>query len=141
MAKTTADDILDLKFKKELYYIDTDDGFETYIEGIIAEQSLILQGIVGSSTYASTSSPTTDFVKRAEKCMVAAEMVQRRINVIFSNIQGAGTEINVSHEGAQKKAYIDEAKMWIGKLTSEDFACGMIETSHFTSQTLAGEEV
>jgi hypothetical protein len=141
MAKITIDDILGLQFKKELYGIDLDDDFDTFIEGVIAEQALIIEGIVGYSTYASATSPTKDFVKRAEKCYVAAEMVQRRINIILSNVVGAGNEIDVSHEGAQKKAYLDEAKMWLSRLTNDDFACGALETSHFESTTLAGEEV
>lgn len=132
---------MELQFKKELYGFSMDDDFEIFIDSVISEQALILEGIVGTSLYASATSPTKDYIKRAEKCFVAAEMVQRRINNILSNVVGAGNEINVSHEGAQKKVYLDEAKMWISRLTSDDFACGMLETSHFESTTLAGEEV
>jgi hypothetical protein len=133
MAKATAADITGLGFIKEMYgnLTPTEDAFETFIEGVISEQSEMLSGRVGSEVYASTTAPTSTYVKRAEKCLTAAEMVQRRINVILGNAISAGQPIDISHEGAQKKAYLDEAEKWISRVSSEDYAGGVLETSHF----------
>lgn len=140
MAKVTAQEIIALGFKKELFKIQTDPEFEIFIDEIIAEQSLILEGRIGSSLYASATSPTKDYVKRSEKCLVAAEVVQRRINIILSNIVGSGVEIDVTHEGAQKKAYLNEAEDWIQRLLPGDFASDVLITSHFDETSISGEE-
>lgn len=134
MAKITATDITDLGFIKEMFpkLAPTDAAFTTFINGIIAEQAEILEGLVGSSVYASTTLPTSTRVKRAERCLVAAEMVQRRINVILGNSIAVGQEIDISHEGAQKKAYATEAEALITKLGgNDDYAGGVNESSHF----------
>ncbi|MDA8104673.1 MAG: hypothetical protein M0Z71_04770 [Nitrospiraceae bacterium] len=137
MAKVINQDIKDLGFTKELFNKADDNSFSTFIDNIIAEQSLILSGRVGSSKYNSTDSPTKDYVKMAEKCLVAAEMVSRRINIILQNIQGSGQEIGTSVEKAQKKDYVDQAESWIAKIAasvtadSSSFASGVLTTSHF----------
>ena len=136
MPKVEAQEIMDLGFTAEMFKKETGSGFSGYIDGIISEQSVILQGRVGTSKYGSTTSPAKDYIKRAEKCLVAAELVQRRINIILGNAVGAGREIDISHEGAQKKAYRDEADDLIAKLASNvtsdsnDFASGVLVTSH-----------
>jgi hypothetical protein len=146
MPKTNAQEMIDLGFVPEIFKKD-EMSFPEYADPIISEQSVILEGRIGSTLYASTTSPTKDYVKRAEKCLSAAELVQRRINIILGNAVGAGQEIDVSHEGAQKKAYRDEAEDWISKLTSgitsdvSDFASGVLVTSHFETGALSGEEV
>ena len=137
MAKNTLSDISSLGLRKELFKIEEDGEFETYLSGVIAEQAAILEGRVGPAIYASEISPSKDFVKRAEKCLIAAELIQRRINLILSNIVGSGSEINVTHEGAQKKVYADEADYWISKIISGatsdagGLASGVLITSHF----------
>jgi hypothetical protein len=139
MPKNTNQDIKDLGFIQAMYgVIASDDlAFAALIDAVLAEQALILEGRIGSTAYASTTSPMKDYVKRAEKCLAAAELVQRRINVILGNAVGSGQDIDISHEGAQKKAYRDEADMWMGKIVAgagqdnQDFACGSLVTSHF----------
>ena len=137
MAKNTANDITGLGFTAEMFGETAKPDFLSFIDGILSEQSVILEGRTGSSRYAATTSPVKDYVKRAEKCLVAAELVQRRINIILGNTVGAGREIDISHEAAQKKAYLDEAEMWITKLVggisadTGDFASGVLITSHF----------
>jgi len=137
MAKNTADDINGLGFTAEMYGETAKPDFLVFIDGVISEQSVILEGRIGASIYGTTESPAKDYVKRAEKCLVAAELVQRRINIILGNAVGAGHEIDISHEAAQKKAYLDEAERWIGKIVggqtsdSGDFASGVLITSHF----------
>ena len=138
--------MIDLGFLPEMFKKAAGTEFTTFLTAVIAEQADILLGRVGSAAYNSTTSPTDKYVKRAEKCLTAAELIQRRINLILGNVAGAGQEINVSHEGAQKKVYIAEANDLISKLVSgtgadsNDFATGVLVTSHFESTTLAGEE-
>lgn len=147
MAKITAQQIIDLGFTFAMFNMDNNTDFTVFIDAIITEQADILLGRVGSAAYNSTTAPTNKYVERAEKCLSAAELVQRRINIILGNVTGAGREIDVSHEGAQKKAYLDEADRWISKIISgvtsdsNDFASGVLVTSHFDSTTLSGEEV
>lgn len=137
MAKVTPVDIIDLGFAPEMFRRTDESDLADYIESVITEQSAILEGRIGAAAYASISSPAKDYVKRAEKCLTAAELVQRRINIILNNSIGAGMEIDISHEGAQKKAYKDEANMWIDKIISgmtsdgSDFVLGVLETDHF----------
>jgi hypothetical protein len=136
MAKTTVQNILDMGFKKELFQKDTDALFETLIEEVIAEQAAILEGRIGSTLYASTTSPQKEYVQRAEKVMVAAELVQRRINIVLGNAVGAGQELDISSEKKQQKDYAGEAEDLIMKLTtyasnSGDVAFGVIMSSHF----------
>ena len=147
MPKNTTEDITALGFTGAMFNKKDDTEFFPFVESIIAEQAVIFEGRVGTSTYDSTTSPTKEYVKRGEKCLIAAEFVQRRINIILGNVTAAGREIDISHEGAQKKAYKDEADMWVTKLTAGetadtgDFASGVLVTSHFESSGLSGEEV
>jgi hypothetical protein len=146
MSKTTAQEIIELGFAGEMFKKTNESEFSDFITGIISERSLILQGRIGTTVYDNAESPTKDYVKQAEKCLVAAELVQRRINIILGNAVGAGHEIDISHEGAQKKAYRDEAEDYIAKLTGgitsdvSDFASGVLVTSHFETGALSGEE-
>lgn len=134
MAKVTNTDIIILGFTKEMFRQATDDSFEEFIDDVITEQSAILSGRIGSTIYASTTSPAKDYVKRAEKCLVTAEMLQCRINIIVGNVTGAGQEFDTLNEAKQKAAYIDEAdKLVIEKLSDGDFASGVLETDHFDS--------
>lgn len=134
MAKVTSTDIIDLGFTKEMFRKATDDDFEEFIDDIIAEQAAVLEGLVGTSAYASATSPTKDYIKRAERCLVAAELVQRRINIILANVTGAGQEIDVTSEGSQKKQYADEADRWINRISNGDYSGSVLETDHFNSE-------
>ncbi len=130
MVKVTPSDIAFLGFSQALFpsLCETEEDFATLIQEIITEQSEILESRVGTDVYASTSAPTATYVKRAEKCLVAAELVQRRINIILGNSIGAGNEIDISHEGAQKRAYLDEAERLIAKTGADDYS-GSVATS------------
>lgn len=137
MAKNTEQEIIELGFKSEMFGKKNDVEFSEFLLSILSEQAIILEGRIGTTAYSSTTSPTKDYVKRAEKCLTAAELIQRRINVILGNVAGAGQEIDVSHEGAQKKVYINEANDLIAKIIggvgadTNDFASGVLITSHF----------
>jgi hypothetical protein len=140
MAKIDVSDITRLGFIKEMYssLASTEAAFEALIGEVISEQSQIFQGQIGSDVYAASTEPVSGFVKRAEKCLVAAEMVQRRINIILGNAVGNGQGIDISHEAAQKKAYLDEAEKWIIKLGDGDYAGSVVETSHFGRHPVHG---
>lgn len=137
MPKITAQEIIELGFGPGMFKLTDESEFSDFVGSIISGQSIILQGRIGTTVYDSATSPTKDYVKQAEKCLVAAELVQRRINMILGNAPGAGREIDISHEGAQRKVYRDEAEAWIAKLIgditsdSNDFASGVLVTSHF----------
>ena len=137
MAKTTVQNILDMGFKKELFQKDTDALFETLITEVITEQAAILEGCIGSTLYASATSPQKEYVQRAEKVMVAAELVQRRINIVLGNAVGVGQELDISSEKKQQRDYAAEAENLILKLTTYtsydrgDVCFGAAISSHF----------
>ena len=104
--------------------------FDDFLASIITEQSEALAGRIGQSTYDTFLQPAASYIKRAEKCFVAAEMVQRRINIILGNVVGAGQEIDTRNERAQRKAYLDEAEAWLSNISSADYSGGVIITEH-----------
>jgi hypothetical protein len=113
-----------------------DSDFTALINDVIADQALLLEGRVGSAMYALTTSPQKDYVKRAEKALCAAEMIARRINIILSNVTGAGQELDTSSEEKQRKAYLDEAENWITSVGTYadslgDCSFGAAISSHF----------
>jgi hypothetical protein len=139
VAKVTAQDIINLGFKKEPFKIVNDGDFTTFINDVIADQALLLEGRVGSTTYALTTSPQKDYVKRAEKALCAAEMIARRINIILSNVTGAGQELDTSSEEKQRKTYLDEAENWVTSSVTYsdspgDCSFGAAISSHFGDQ-------
>ncbi len=137
MAKTTFDDVDKLRFTKEMFSLTDGGAFEDMVNEVISEQSGLLAGRLGT-LYDSETSPIKEYVKRAEKCLIAAELVQRRINIILGNAVGTGREIDISHEAAQKKVYLNEAQGDDGEggliakiLGSTDMAFGTNDSSHF----------
>ena len=113
-------------------------SFKAFIDPVIAEQALQLSGRIGVTLYNSTTSPNADNIKLAEKCLTAAEMIRRRINIILANIQASGTEIGTIVEQKQRQDYLSEAEVWIAKLAqgvtsdpSAVFTSGALVTSHF----------
>lgn len=147
MGKTTVKEITDLGFTPAMFAKENDDLFKAFIEAIITEQTAILEGRIGATSYASAASPTQDWVKQAEKYLVAAEMLQRRINIILEKVVGAGEDIDTRSAERQMKLYLDKADSWIQKIAdgvtsdSGSFASAVLETSHFTDpSTIAGLE-
>ena len=136
MAKIIASNITDLGFIPEMFG-KTDANFTAFIDVVIAEQSKLLEGRLGASQYADTTSPTKEYIARAELCKVAAEMIQRRINRVLGNVVGTGSALDIEMEKKQRQDYLDEAEMLIEKIVSgitadsSDFESGVLETSHF----------
>jgi|GEM_PF-1063091 hypothetical protein len=128
-------------FTKEIFDIPDDDGFTTFVLGVITEQSTLLEGRVGDLVYNSTVAPTPTQVARVEKCLTAAELLDRRINKRLVNVLAAGQEFDVKSETKQRDDYRAEAERIINQnllvLTtsrgteSGDFASGVLVTTHF----------
>lgn len=138
MAKVTAQQIKDLGFTAEMFRKGSDIDLTAYIDGVIAEQSALLSGRIGAATYDSTASPDKENVARAEKCLTAAELCDRRINVLLDQVTDEGREIPTKSVERQRDKYRDEAERLFpgctGVNTSGGFASGVVETSHFDSQ-------
>jgi glycerol-3-phosphate dehydrogenase len=127
-----------LGFQQALYsaIAGTDEAFNTLVDAVITEQAANLSDRIGSSVYNDAAKLT--YVKNAEKCLTAAEMIRRRINIILANIQASGTEIGTIVEQKQRQSYLDEAEVWITKLAqgvttdaTASFTSGALVTSHF----------
>jgi len=141
MPKITKDDIIGptgLGFTKELYSIIAPDqtAFESLVDAVIAEQSGELVARVGSGVYDAAANLTC--LKKAEKCLAAAEMIQRRINIVLGTRAGSGEPPDTRSEQQQRKDYLDQAEIWISKLAqgvttdpSANFASGSLITGHF----------
>jgi hypothetical protein len=143
MAKITRYDLIGptgLGFVQAMFSVIAPDdlSFEQFVDAVIAEQALILEGRVGGAAYTATTGPTKDYVKLAEKFLAAAELVQRRINIILGNAQGAGQELDTSNERKQRSDYLSQAEIWITKAAqgvtadpSADIAVATVLTSRF----------
>jgi len=113
--------------------------FSDFLNKIIAEQSPILQGKLGSTLYNATSSPEKENVIRAEICIVASELLRRRINIILGSVKGNGQEIDVSQEIKQRQEYLVELEVLtinivsgtIAVPTGSDFSSEAVITDHF----------
>lgn len=142
MAKITNSEINDLGFTWEMFGLDNKPALDTYIDRIIISVSAVLNGILGSG-YDSVAEPTQGRVKRAEECLVAAELLQRRINRLLSNVTGAGEELNTGNEKEQKESYLEEARDLVDMMLGyTGFSFSAPNTSHFDdSAELGGLEV
>jgi len=141
MPKITRDDIIGptgLGFTKELYSVIAPDivAFDVLVDAVISEQAAELAERVGSSVY--NDAARLNYVKKAEKCLAAAEMVQRRINIVLGTRGGLGEPSDTRSEQQQRKDYLDQAEIWISKLAQgitvdppSDFAVRVITSSRF----------
>ena len=138
MPKNEAKDIKSLGFTFEMFSLADDTAFDIFIGEVLDEQAKILEGRLGTETYNAVVPPWQENVKRAEKAMVAAELIGRRINIILSNVSGAGQEIDTKNEEKQRLKYEIEEEDLIGKLISgisleqQGFSSGVLVTSHFS---------
>lgn len=117
-------------------------GFYSLISSVLSAQSLLFQGRIGATAYASAASPQKDQVKRAEACLTAAELLRRRINILLGNVTGAAQgEIKADNEFRQRNDYLKEADELINKIvssittdpaSSSSFASGALVTDHFS---------
>lgn len=109
--------------------------FTAFVQPVINTESAKLQNRVGSAAY--DNADVADDVKRAELCLVATELLRRRINIVLLMVQ-PGITINTKPEQDQIKNYTDEVnevlipKIIEGSPTEgSDFATGALVTDHF----------
>lgn len=142
MAKVTVYEIENLGFTSGMFGLDDNASLKSYITDIVDEVSPFLNGILGSA-YDSVTQPVSGRVKRAEKCLVAAEMLQRRINRQLSNVTGTGQEMDTSNEKEQMGRYLEEARELIDMLIGgTGFSFSALNTSHFSDTSeISGLEV
>jgi hypothetical protein len=104
--------------------------FTTFIDKIITKKSTELAGLLGTSVYDTTNEPQQSWVKEAEECMVAAELLLRRINLKASNIDGK--DMDAFKLRRNMKHYKERYKELIGFLREEtDVSFSSVTTSHF----------
>lgn len=144
MAKTSVTEIIDLGFVPEMFGKADDAGLVTLVTAVLAEQSALFSARIGASAYDATTQPAQAFVKRAELCLCAAELVQRRINILLGNAVGNGQELDVSPAEQQRSAYLAEAEALIGKIAAgasiasgNDMAASALITSTFDARSLS----
>lgn len=138
MAKNTITEIIDLGFMRDMFGKDEDAEFETLINAVLAEETAILSGRAGSMLYASSASPLKEYIKRAERSLVAAELVQRRINTVLGQATGNPEGPDTSALQKQRADYLADAEQWLAKAvsgataeTGSDIAFGSLITSTF----------
>lgn len=109
--------------------------FTDYVQPVINTESAKLKNRVGASAY--DNADVADDVKRAELRLVAAELIQRRINIVLLMVQ-PGITVNTKPEQDQIKNYLDEVNdILVPKIIAgspaegSDFACGTLISSHF----------
>ena len=135
MGAPSTSEIAEMGFTAEMFGKSSDSDLQAMIKGMITEHGGLLSGRIGATAYSSTSQPTATYVKRTLKCLVAAELCQRRINRLAQEVkQEDGTDANKMRK--QRLDYLAEAEILIGKIeegngASNDFASSPVVTSHF----------
>jgi len=135
MPKVTAANIKLMGFASEMFGSEAAADFDGFLTSVIAEQSGLLSGRLGSSVYDTTTEPTKTYIARAEKCLVAVELYNLRFVVIAQEInQAAG--IDAFKLRRQQELFRDEANDLIAKIaagTTSDsggYAGGTLVTDH-----------
>lgn len=135
--KATPQDIKDLGFVSEEFGSPPD--FTAYIQAILDEQEALLSDRVSAAAIANSALAT--YVKRAEKCLAAAELLQRRVNRLAGNVD-TDTASMLSQLKKARQDYLDEADRIIPRLVSgsvsdgTDAAFGSTASSHFDSAAI-----
>ncbi len=134
MGLPTAQNIISMGFSGRLFGLD-DDDFTIALPELIAEHGALLSGRIGAAVYATTVEPTVTYIARAVKCLVAAELCQRRINRLANEVRQEGSKL-IDELRAHRHDYLREAETMIDKIeavagANDDFAVGCVITSHF----------
>jgi len=137
MAKIKTDDLINLGFNAEMFVFSDAMTFDQFLSNVIDEQAALLSARIGASVYSSTNTDTAARVARAEKCLAAAELYQRRFNAIAQDIRKADG-MDAFKLRRTWKAYRDEAESLIERLAANDsFASNVTVSSHFEEDTSA----
>jgi hypothetical protein len=136
--KATPADIKALQFVPEEFNGVTD--FDAFLQGVLDEQEALLTDRVGAATVSNPALVT--HIKRVEKCLTAAELLQMRINRLSGNLD-ANTAGLISQLKKARQDYQDEAERIIPRLVAgsvsdgSDGAFGFTSSSHFDSDQSA----
>lgn len=134
MPKVLASEIIGntgMGFVASMFGFTHDDQFAAFVNDIIEEQAAVLEGRIGPAAYASVTTPAFVHAKRAEKALVAAELIDRRINIRLADVQAAGEDFSTAAEEKKRDKYLREAEDLIFRLSAGDLAVGYAESSHF----------
>ena len=137
MSKNTAQEIIDLGFAGVMFRKQNETDFGLFLDAVLAEQALILEGRIGSAAYTVATSPQKDYVKLAEKYLVAAELMSRRITVVCEAAVGSGEKPRTDDEQKQRNDYRDRANEWITKIvdgSATDSTSGLVFGSLTTNR-------
>ncbi len=132
MARITSQDILSMGFTAEMLALDSQEAFSGLLVNIIDEQAGLLSARIGPEAYSATTEPGSSYVKRAEKCFVAAEIVRLRIVTAMGNAVPNGDEPNTTPLERSRSSYLKEAEGLIDKIISGQVS----DTSGFSSGVL-----
>jgi hypothetical protein len=131
MALVTSQNIQDLGFVPEQFKGQSAVTFDDFLTSAISDQSDLLKGEIGAAVYASTDPSIAPYVKRAERCLVEAELWRRRIATKSGRETGGGHEVTMVSERQAMTIAADEALSLISKLGGGDCMSGFNESSHF----------
>jgi len=132
--KITEADIAVMGFTAAMFNLDNA-GFTAMAAGVISEQAELLEGRIGSTLYATSAKPDATYVKRAEKCLVAAELLSQRLIILGQEVQ-AGDGDDAHKIRNTQKQYAAEAELMISRIaagTSADgsgYSGGVVSTTH-----------
>lgn len=134
MPKVRPQEIISLGFSGESF--GRAENFESLLTEVIEEQAGLLKGRLGAATYDSTTAEIVALVKRAEKALVAAELLQRRFVRISADVQAAAG-IDAFKIRKTRDEYLNESERLIERLTSgvlaataDGYAGGVVESTH-----------
>jgi hypothetical protein len=144
MKNTPEEIIASAGFDNTMFKKDSETELNGFVETIISEQADLLACEIGE-LYDSIDTPYPVYVKRAEKCLIIAELIRRRINVILGSIPGVGREIDLTPEQTQRDKYLEEAEALIlriksGSFDESGFSFNTEINSHFVTRTVIGAE-
>jgi len=136
MSKVTPQNIKDLQFVAEQFGDPAD--FDAFLQGVINDQESILAGRVGDAVFNSAVSVIASQVKAASVSLVAAELLQRRINRLSGNVD-ADTGSLIRTLQASRKEYLAEAEEKIARVVtsgsapdSGGYSGGVWTSGHYT---------
>jgi len=136
MSKVTPQNIKDLQFVAEQFGDPAD--FDAFLQGVINDQESILTGRVGNAVFNSAVSIIASQVKAASVGMVAAELLQRRINRLSGNVD-ADTGSLIRTLQASRKEYLAGAEEKISRVVtsgsapdSGGYSGGVWTSGHYT---------
>ncbi len=135
MAIPSGAEIAEMGFTPEMFGKKDDSELLRMLKGLVTEHGGLFSGRIGSGSYAAISEPINSYVKRSIKCLVAAELCQRRINRLAQEAKlEDGKDANKMRRS--KSEYLTEVELLVGKIETaaggdDGFAIGSVVTSHF----------